>query len=151
MKDEKLHISPTDPELPDFLKDARRNHYGMTVPEDFFAQFEKKMNDVIDAEVARTEAAEPVIGRKELPKPSILIPRRWVGIAAVVAIIAAVSLTLQLDFSNDVNTQTPQDGIPTISASSMQSEEDIYLPEQVADELMASASDYDIFELYCDI
>ena len=48
MKDNKLHIFMEDPELPKQLKDARRNHGGMTVPEDFFAQFERKMNAVID-------------------------------------------------------------------------------------------------------
>ena len=52
MKDNKLHIFMEDPELPKQLKDARRNHGGMTVPEDFFAQFERKMNAVIDADLS---------------------------------------------------------------------------------------------------
>ena len=94
MKDNKLHIFMEDPELPKQLKDARRNHGGMTVPEDFFAQFERKMNAVIDADIAAKEAEKKPSIKVE-SQQSVLSPKRWIKVAAMVAMVVAVGLAIQ--------------------------------------------------------
>ena len=138
-----------DPELPKQLKDARRNHGGMTVPEDFFVQFERKMNAVIDAEIAAKEA-EKTPSIKGETKPTVLRPKRWIKVAAMVALVVAVGLALQFKWfghsqidSNNVNQLV---SVEQLSGDEM---EKIEIPEQIEDVLMVSTSDYDAYDIYC--
>lgn len=146
MKDDNIQFNLQEPELPESLKDARRNHVGMTVPEDFFAQFEKKMNAVIDAEELTRKAAEsPAIRR---PETAVLRPKRWIAVAASVVVIVAVGITWQF---NNQSVKISEETIDGFAALAGEQIENIELPDQVADEVMASVSDYDVFDLYCDI
>lgn len=138
-----------DPELPKQLKDARRNHGGMTVPEDFFVQFERKMNAVIDAEIAAKEA-EKTPSIKGENNQTVLRPKRWIKVAAMVALVVAVGLALQFKWfghsqidSNNVNQLV---SVEQLSGDEM---EKIEIPEQIEDVLMVSTSDYDAYDIYC--
>ena len=136
-----------DPELPKQLKDARRNHGGMTVPEGFFEQFERKMNAVIDADLAAKEKT-PSIGVET--QQSVLRPKRWIKVAAMVALVVAVGLAIQFKwFGNskiDSNKINQLAGIEQMSSEEM---EKIDVPEQVEDLLMVSTTDYDVYDIYC--
>ena len=149
MKDNKLHIFMEDPELPKQLKDARRNHGGMTVPEDFFAQFERKMNAVIDADIAAKEAEKKPSIKVE-NQQSVLSPKRWIKVAAMVALVVAVGLAIQFKwFGNskiDSNKINQLAGIEQMSSEEM---EKIDVPEQVEDLLMVSTTDFDVYDIYC--
>lgn len=149
MKDNKLHIFMEDPELPKQLKDARRNHGGMTVPEDFFAQFERKMNAVIDADIA-AKKAEKTPSIKVESQQSVLRPNRWIKVAAMVAFIVAVGLAIQFKWfghnqidSNNVNQ------LVNIEQMSSEEMEKIEIPEQIEDVLMVSTNDYEAYDIYC--
>ena len=149
MKDNKLHIFMEDPELPKQLKDARRNHGGMTVPEDFFAQFERKMNAVIDADIAAKEAEKKPSIKVE-NQQSVLSPKRWIKVAAMVAMVVAVGLAIQFKWfgqnqidSNNVNQ------LVNIEQMSSEEMEKIEIPEQIEDVLMVSTNDYDAYDIYC--
>jgi hypothetical protein len=149
MKDNKLHISMEDPELPKQLKDARRNHGGMTVPDDFFAQFERKMNSIIDADIAMKEAeASPSI--KVEKRQPVLRPKRWIKVAAMVALVVAVGLAIQFKWfgNNQIDPENMNQlaGIEQVAGDEMDKME---IPEQVEDLLMVSTSDYDAYDIYC--
>ena len=149
MKDNKLHIFMEDPELPKQLKDARRNHGGMTVPEDFFAQFERKMNAVIDAEIAAKEA-EKTPSIKVEHQQSVLRPKRWIKVAAMVALVVAVGLAIQFKwFGNSKIDSTDIKQLAGIEQMSSEEMEKIDVPEQVEDLLMVSTTDYDVYDIYC--
>lgn len=150
MKNDNIQFNMQDPELPSFLKDARRNHGGMTVPEDFFAQFERKMNAVIDAdELAKKAADGPVL----IPnKPAAAPLRRWLNIAAAVALVVGVSIAFQLLRSGSQLDEESASALASIETEQIVKQlENIELPEQVADEVLNSVSDYEIFDLYCDL
>lgn len=149
MKDEKLHIFMEDPELPRQLKDARRNHGGMKVPENFFAQFEQKMNAVIDADIAAKEAAKtPSIQPEE--NYSIFRPKRWMKVAAMVALVVAVGLAIQLDWFGKNKIDPEQvNHIANVEQTVGEEMDKIEITEQIEDALVASTSDYDVYDIYC--
>jgi len=148
MKDEKLHIFMEDPELPKQLKDARRNHGGMKVPENFFAQFEQKMNAVIDADIA-AKAAEKAPSIKP-EENSIFRPKRWMKVAVMVALVVAVGLAIQLDWFGKNKIDTEQiNHIANVEQTVGEEMDKIEIPEQIEDALVASASDYDVYDIYC--
>jgi len=149
MKDNKLPIIMEDPELPKQLKDARRNHGGMTVPEDFFAQFERKMNAVIDADVAAREAGTKPAVQTERPA-RVLRPSRWIRVAAMVALVVAVGLAYQFMRVGNDKIDTGNVGqLADFEQMSAEQLEEIDIPEQIEDVLMASTSDYDAYDIYC--
>lgn len=143
----KNDLSLQEPKLPEQLANARRNHGGMTVPEDFFSQFERKMNAVIDAaeEVQKAETA-PVVQMR----PAVVRPRRIVQIAATVAIVAGIGIIYHASKFGLSQTDVPAT-IESLAENQASSESEMELPEQVAEEMMASTSDYDVFDLYCDL
>ena len=167
MKDDNKNISLADPELPEFLRDARRNHGGMTVPEGFFAQFEQQMNQIIDQEQEKGAAAEVQQPAAEQAtretKSAVLRPRRWISVAAAVCLIVGLSLFLQhggndATVPTDVIEQT-EDGAEGITRGLAEFEGNAegndaslasFTEEEAAD-LLVSASDYDMYELYCEI
>ena len=160
MKDDKPFLSLQDPQLPASLADARRNNGGMTVPDGFFEQFERKMNAVIDADVmlrqqnAAAPASEPQPAATSTPvsEPApILRPRRWTAIAAMVAIVVAVGLALQLDWFGSNGIEQPAVPVDGLMAESEEDVPAIDLPEQLADEMESAASDYDVYEIYCEL
>ncbi len=148
MKDDKLHIFIEEPKLPEQLKDARRNHGGMKVPEDFFVQFEQKMNEVIDADIAAKEhQGSPVI---PLEDPDALRPKRWLKVAAMVALVVAVGLAIQFKwFGNSQIDKNQINQIANFEQTTGEEMEEIEIPEQYEDVLMASTSDYDAYDIYC--
>ena len=126
MKDNKLHIF---------------------FPLPFFAQFERKMNAVIDADLAAKEKT-PSIG-VETQQP-VLRPKRWIKVAAMVAMVVAVGLAIQFKWfgqnqidSNNVNQ------LVNIEQMSSEEMEKIEIPEQIEDVLMVSTNDYDAYDIYC--
>lgn len=141
-----------DPELPLQFRDAKRRHGGQTVPADFFAQFEQKINAVIDAEQLVREAQGPVLVPQTQPAAPVVRPKRWIGVAASVIVIVAIGLGWQL---LQPQGPVPAEGIAEISQvtreSLLQQIENIELPDQVADEVLASGSDYEIYDMFCDL
>jgi len=150
MKHDNIQFSLQDPELPSRLKDARKNHGGMTVPEDFFAQFEKKMNAVIDAEqLVQKRGESPVLQPK---KASALNPRRWMNVAAAVVLVVGVALLFQYMRSGSQLDEASSHALASMDADRIEMQLDaIELPEQVADEVLTSVSDYEVFDIYCDL
>lgn len=151
MKEEMKKVRLEDPQLPSALKEARRNHGGMTVPEDFFAQFEQKVNAMIDAEISSQKSSE-------LPslQPQIVHKDRsrvWISVAASVVIAVAIGLAWQfVDFSNNETQEIQSVNLfAELENETVNDGQAIELPEEVSDEMMASASDYEIFDIYCDI
>lgn len=151
MKEEMKKVRLEDPQLPSALKEARRNHGGMTVPEDFFAQFEQKVNAMIDAEISSQKSSE-------LPslQPQIVHKDRsrvWISMAASVVIAVAIGLAWQfVDFSNNETQEIQSVSLfAELENEAVNDGQAIELPEEVSDEMMASASDYEIFDIYCDI
>lgn len=144
--DKKYNLSIDEPQLPSQLKDAKRNHGGMTVPEDFFAQFERKMNAVIDADVAAHKAIEPKVSA---PKPTVFDWRRWTSIAAAVVVVVALSVAVRSNRTGE----TPADTQQSIMLASMAENEveTVDFAEQMEDDMMVAVSDYDVFDLYCDL
>lgn len=145
MKDDKKYMSLEEPQLPEKLKDARRNHGGMTVPNDFFEQFERKMNAVIDAAELKDKPADPEVS---LPQVPVFNWRRWVSIAAAVIVLVALSLVIRSQQSAE--TPTDLQGLASF-AQTIDTEEQFELPDHMADEIMAAASDFDVYDLYCDL
>lgn len=153
MKDEKNPlITLEDPQLPAQLAHARRNHGGMTVPDDFFAQFERKMNAVIDAEQHVQQA-----GVESSPADAPVVPishgmwsgwRRYASIAATVVLVVGITLFLRL-FDTPANEQQ----VTSIDFSSFAALDvnAVDLSDQVVDEVLTAATDYDVFEYYCDL
>lgn len=150
MKNDNIQFNLQDPELPSLLKDARRNHGGMTVPEDFFSQFEKKMNAVIDADVLVKKSTE---GPVMIPnKPQTISLRRWGSIAAAVAIVVGAGIIFQLLRGGSELDEQSVSALAAMETERIVNQlENIELPEQVADEVLTSVSDYEIFDLYCDL
>lgn len=145
MKDNTNNLSLKEPELPKQLLDAKRNHGGMTVPDDFFAQFERKMNAVIDAEVLKQQ---PAVTPAQPAR--VFNPYRWITIAATVIVVAALGLFVQRQHVDEPQFDAQSSGI-VAQMSDMQDEESAELTEQLADEMLLIASDYDVYDLYCDL
>lgn len=151
MKNDNIDISLQDPQLPSAFKNARRNHGGMTIPENFFDTFEQRMNAAIDAEI---EAKQPSIHIE--PQKQSKFSRRWIASAAAVAVIAVLAVTLGfVRTGENLPTDDPTiNGIANVEQTVTEEKEpqqEILIPEQVADEMMADASDVDVYEMYYDI
>lgn len=144
MKDEKINLSLDEPQLPKALSDARRNHGGMTVPDGFFTQFERKMNAVIDAEVM----AHGQDAAAESPRPAVLNWRRWASIAAAVVVVVALSLVVRMQNGSDASADSPSSLAALGEGNSAEAAE---VQDQIEDGVMAAVSDYDVFDLYCDL
>lgn len=159
MKESDVKITLQDPQLPSQLVNARRNHGGMTVPDDFFAQFERKMNAVIDADVALRQSQPEAT----TPQPQITTPRpedadrpqvlplwgwkRYVSVAAAVVVLVALTLFVRQQGVVD----TPDIAAEHFAEASNVEAAQIEDAEIVNEDLMADASDYDIFEYFCDV
>lgn len=140
MNQEQFKLGEADPQLPREAQEAGKNHMGMTVPADFFQQFERKMNAVIDAEVnvERTHTINSQSPQKSVPQ----IGRRWISIAAGVVVLAVIGMALQFNW---FDTQIiEQQNLLVEAASSAEEElnpaEDIYY---------TSLSDYEVYDLIC--
>lgn len=146
MIDNNIHIDK-EPELPEFFANARRNHGGQTVPADFFEQFEKKMNAVIDAEELVKNAA-PVV--KMQPK-WYMQKQSLIKIAAVAVLVLVVGVALQFDY---IGHQLQGNQNVTNLAESNEfdlSDPELILPEDAEDSYLASTNDYELYEYYCEI
>lgn len=149
MQNDKNYLSLEDPKLLEQLHDARRNHAGLTVPDDFFAQFERKMNAVIDA-------AEEAKKAQQAPQPIPLQPkaasRRWLSIAALALIVIAAGMFLYLGAAGNAVSEANPASLNLASAdASTEVSADESAADLVADEMTVAATDYDIFDLYCDL
>ena len=148
MSEKTIHIEK-DPQLPEMLRDAKRNHGGQTVPADFFAQFEKKMNAAIDAHVL-LDAAE-----KKATQPQIQWYRQKrtiLGLAASFVLILVLGIAFQFDrlghkLSEDATVN------PTEMADAQYSDDEEYfdVPELVEDSYLATTNDYELYEYFCEI
>lgn len=147
MKDNKFNLSLQDPQLPSALKDARRNHGGMTVPENFFEQFELKMNAVIDAEVKAQQQPSIEI------KPAVVAKKNkyWMSAAAAFVVLFVLSLVLHFVVVGErlSDKESPVQNIASLEQFEMPEEGS--LPESVSDEMLTAASDFDVYEMYCDL
>lgn len=155
MNSNNKHIEPQllthEPELPQVLKDHKVEP-AMRVPEDFFAQFEQKMNAVIDAEVAQAEAQAKVVA---MPAQRSAL-WRWSRIAAVVALVVAVGAAYLV-----LPSPTLSDELKTGSAwtadvseaewSQMEDDLDEALQGQADDLFFASTTDMEMYELFCEL
>lgn len=150
MTEQNIHIDK-DPQLPEILKDARRNHGGQTVPADFFAQFEKKMNAAIDADIMLKEA------EKAAEKPQITWYRQrrtLMGLAASFVLIVVVGIAMHVDHIGHKLKADAQNSIQLASESSVDFDLDdpnLELPDMVEDSYLATTNDYELYEYYCEI
>ena len=148
MADNNINIQQ-DPQLPEFFADARRNNGGQTVPQDFFAQFEKKMNAAIDADILLKEA------EKRAQQPQIKWYRQkraWMSMAASFALIVVLGIAMQFDSLGHKLTGTTHN---SNNVAELQVEvEDEFLDdvlEEVEETYLASTNDYELYEYYCEI
>lgn len=113
---------------------------GMTVPSGFFEDFQAKMEQAIDREAA------PNIGRisAEGQEPLHEVSRwnRWIGIAACAVIVAVAYPLWQV--------LQPVDGANTEEVLA-QSAIELATEEEENDLVFASMSDYDLYDLYCEL
>lgn len=140
MNKEQFNINIADPELPKAAREAARNHGGMTVPEGFFEQFERKMNAVIDAENLLHES-QPAIQPVAKPSGTHSIGRSWIAAAAAVAVVLVVGIFYQF---NRIEDKIIQSGI---MAEAESPEEELLNPME--DVYYTSLSDYEVYDLIC--
>lgn len=148
MSEKTIHIDK-DPQLPEILRDAKRNHGGQTVPADFFAQFEQKMNAVIDADVLMKEAEK----KAAMPQIQWYRQRRtWMGLAAGFALIVGVGIAMHVDQVGH-KLQSQQDVFQLANANGEEDfmESEMELMDSVEDSYVASTNDYELYEYYCEI
>lgn len=148
MSEKTIHIEK-DPQLPEMLRDAKRNHGGQTVPADFFAQFEKKMNAVIDADVLMKETEKKV----EMPQIQWYRQRRtWMGLAASFALIVVVGIAMHVDHMGH-KLQQQQDVTQFASVEEAEDffDQDPEFMDTVEESYLASTNDYELYEYYCEI
>ncbi len=136
MNKEQFNIGLNDPVLPEEVKKATQNHGGMTVPDDFFMQFERKMNAVIDAEVMKNQSN---------PDTHISIftgYRKWSSIAAAVLVVLLIGAAFQFNwFTPDSVDHTG------FIANAENTEEEELNPAN--DIYYTSLSDYEVYDLIC--
>lgn len=147
MADNTIHIQE-EPKLPEAFENARRNHGGQTVPADFFAQFEKKMNAAIDADIllkeAEKKAAEPKIQWYQSR-------RTWLGLAASFLIIVVLGIALQFDRIGHYLSESPE-ATQLANIQDAEEEDDFFdVPEMVEESYLASTNDFELYEYYCDV
>ncbi len=148
MAENTIHIDK-DPELPEIFRDAKRNHGGQTIPIDFFAQFEKKMNAVIDADIQLKEAEKKV----KTPQIQWYRQRRtWMSIAASFALIVVVGIAMHVDHIGHKlqNVQQPTQFANTQNIIDLDDPE-LELPDMVEESYLATTNDYELYEYYCGI
>ena len=147
MTDKTIQIQ-TELQLPESFGDVRRNHGGQTVPQDFFAQFEKKMNASIDAQVL-LDAAE-----KKATQPQIQWYRQKrtiLSLAASFVLILVLGIAFQFDRLGHMLNETASN-VSEIADVQFSDEIDFYdIPEFVEESYLATTSDYELYEVFCDI
>lgn len=148
MAENTIHIDK-DPQLPEIFTNAKRNHGGQTVPTDFFEQFEKKMNAVIDAEMMVKEVEK----KAETPQIQWYRQRRtWMSIAASFALIVVVGIAMHVDHIGHKLQNTQQ--IDQFAESYEEfdlNDPELELPEMVEESYLATTNDYELYEYYCEI
>lgn len=148
MAEKTIHIDK-DPQLPEFFSNSKRNHGGQTVPTDFFEQFEKKMNAVIDAEMMVKETEKKV----ETPQIQWYRQRRtWMSMAASFALILVIGLAMHVDHIGH-KLQDVQQVDQFANSNEMFDLDDpnLELPEMVEESYLATTNDYELYEFYCEI
>lgn len=148
MSEKTIHIEK-DPQLPEMLRDAKRNHGGQTVPADFFAQFEKKMNAVIDADVLMKETEKKV----EMPQIQWYRQRRtWMGLAASFALIVVVGIAMHVDhMGHKLQQQQDVSQFASVDEAEDFFDQDPEFMDTVEESYLASTNDYELYEYYCEI
>lgn len=148
MSEKTIHIEK-DPQLPEMLRDAKRNHGGQTVPADFFAQFEKKMNAVIDADVLMKETEKKV----EMPQIQWYRQRRtWIGLAASFALIVVVGIAMHVDhMGHKLQQQQDVSQFASVDEAEDFFDQDPEFMDTVEESYLASTNDYELYEYYCEI
>lgn len=148
MSEKIIHIEK-DPQLPEMLRDAKRNHGGQTVPADFFAQFEKKMNAVIDADVLMKDTEKKI----EMPQIQWYRQRRtWMGLAASFALIVVVGIAMHVDhMGNKLQQQQDVTQFASVDEAEDFFDQDPEFMDTVEESYLASTNDYELYEYYCEI
>lgn len=148
MSEKTIHIEK-DLQLPEMLRDAKRNHGGQTVPADFFAQFEKKMNAVIDADVLMKETVKKV----EMPQIQWYRQRRtWMGLAASFALIVVVGIAMHVDhMGHKLQQQQDVSQFASVDEAEDFFDQDPEFMDTVEESYLASTNDYELYEYYCEI
>jgi len=148
MTDKKLYIEK-DPELPDILRNAKRNHGGQTVPADFFSQFEKKMNAVIDAEVMLEKVD---IKTNQTQYKWYKQHSTWLSIAASFALIVVIGISMHVDHVGHNLQETDQPAkIADFDGDFEEFENDTEFFDSVGDSYLANTNDYELYDYYCEI
>lgn len=137
--DKQYSMNFKDPDVEFLTKTGRMT--GMTVPEGFFAEFDKRIEAAIDAEEQR-KLSIPVKDAEhkiEVPVPtqSNDFRRLWMGLAACV-VVALCTLPF---LRNTVEVETAQ--VETLAEMDE-------APTQQDEYLCSSLSDFDMFDLYCE-
>lgn len=111
-----------------------KGHAGMTMPENFFAEFDKQLEAKLDAlEKLQTTTQQPTIGQSK---------RNWlqyVSVAACAIALVAVGLFVQ---NLDSNTQAEVEALQLAETEN----DETSLDEEM---LIGTLSDLDLYEYYC--
>lgn len=115
-----------------------KGHAGMTVPENFFAEFDKQLEAKLDsltiAEAKPSIAEQPVIGQRS--------NSRWLRYTSIAASVVAVVVVGLFAMNIDQNTQVE----PTATQLAEFEQEESNMEEMM---MIGSMSDLDIYEYYC--
>jgi hypothetical protein len=131
----------------DFTR-ADRRPSGMTVPENFFEDFKASMEQKIDAYEAERQAAaatttSKVAAAEPHPELHLNLRRRfalWTGVAACLGLL--IGLALPIRFA------APEPSVEPAVASVDEYAEAETQEQLEQDMMLASLSDYDIYEYY---
>ena len=117
-----------------------RNQAGMTVPEGFFEQFQQRIESEVDRyESEKKKAVIPVIGRRQS------FVRRW-SVAAGIAALVGIGIAAYYVADNLLDINNSQ--IDLVAANSIDEE---FTDAEEQDMAIGSISDFDLYDLYCDV
>ena len=132
------------------FKEGQRSHAGMSVPENFFQDFQNRlMVEITNRQELSEKKPEPKIVVSPDLQPEIGKRRyRWISIAACAILVVGIgffAMNLDQDAVNPNISQVPAgQEIASLAAEAAEEEADTY------DMLYASMSDMELYDFYCE-
>lgn len=148
MTDKNIQIQ-SELRLPESFGDVRRNHGGQSVPQDFFSEFEKKMNAAIDAQILLDQA------EKKNSQPRIQWYRQkrtWMSLAASFVLIVVLGIAFQFDRLGHILSDEAANNTTEVANTQYTDDEEFFdVPEVVEERYLATTNDYELYEFFCEI
>lgn len=134
--DKQFDMNISEPNV-EFLASTERRT-GMTLPEGFFADFDKRMEAAIDAEEQK-KLTVPASTKEQVVEIGNTRRPLWIAVAACLLVAVCV-----LPFMRSLNTDTTSDAadIAALAVDAMDDEQEDYL--------LTSISDYEMYDYYCE-